>query len=93
MVSQSVVKVAERFGFTSFKKTRNKQKEEWEESQLCPLLPPISEHYEEEIENEEEYCHMLRLSVFIIIDQVMDMSLESTLPLSATMIKLTSLTV
>lgn len=36
---------------------------------------------------------MLRLSLFIIIDQVIEITPEATPPLSTTMIKLTSLTI
>lgn len=51
MITQSVAKISERFSFTTYKKTHYLPRDSVSEDSLCPL-PPISEHYEEEIDNE-----------------------------------------
>jgi hypothetical protein len=91
MVAQAISKLAERFGFSSFKLAPSRAREAGGAD--LSDLPPIHEHYDEEIENEEEYCHMLRLCAFVLLDHLVDKSPRFLLRLLSPSVRLVTLTI
>jgi hypothetical protein len=64
---QSIVKLCEWYSFTTYYRQRDSADSGFEWESTPGGMSPIRELYDEEIENEHDYCHVLRITGFFIM--------------------------